>query len=245
MFGKLAKLTVVMTAVAMTLTIGASTTMAQSLDTSGVTLDPGTENVRDQLIAEAGPLIRAGGYDPSRLDLGQSVASPDGQALFIPVKMDQNAEDQFETFAHGEQRNLVTGLLYVKQEFKVQGQTYRPGLHRLVLQNSSVKSEQADESSASQSNGNPDLLRPDHQSGPVKINQGTGGGICINCEDVTIIVNPEPSEPERDPDEGGSGPNPQRIAACVGSAAALTAALFTANPALASAGSFLGAACVG
>jgi len=116
MFGKAAKLTMMVTAVAMALAIGSATTMGQSLDENGVTLDPGSDSVRDQLIAEATARAADEGYDLPQFDFDTAQIGPNGQLLFAPVRSDA----ELESFAEGKRSQATARLLYAKQTFTIQ-----------------------------------------------------------------------------------------------------------------------------
>lgn len=123
MFGKNVKLITMVTAVAMALTIGSAAAMAQSLDTSGVTLVPGTGNTADSLMSRALKFFIEQGYDPADYDLQHATFDLDVDAAFIPKLESEWANRQFQ----------FVGLIYIEEQFKVNSGSLQPGLHPLSI----------------------------------------------------------------------------------------------------------------
>lgn len=95
----------------------------------------GTENVKDQLLAEAVLLVKQAGLNAGSFDLGNAISSPDGKALFVAIKTDKAFKEQIGRFNQNQQRELVVGLLYTREAFEFQGKKYDRGLHPILLEN--------------------------------------------------------------------------------------------------------------
>jgi len=192
MFGKHSKLITVVTAVVMALTIGSATTMAQSLDTNGATLDPGSDSAQDQLIAEAATQAAGEGVKLNRFDFEAALAGPNGQLLFVPVR----DHAQLESFAQEGRSQATAGLIFAKKRFTVQGNEYAAGVHVVQLRRPSDAQS---------------LIRGPLPNHDVDIDTGDGD------DEVTVIICEEGAKCEEgggdqnnddDGDDGGGGTNP-------------------------------------
>ena len=113
----------VVATLAVTLTMGTATAVAQNLDTSGVTLDPGTENPKDQLMSRALKLFIEQGYDPDDYDFQSTTFKLDVGAVFIPKLDAKWANRQFQ----------FVGVIYTEEQINFSSSSLEPGLHPLNI----------------------------------------------------------------------------------------------------------------
>lgn len=140
MFGKNVKLiTVVMLVTA--LAAGSATSMGQSLDGNDVTVDPGSDSVRDQLIARLIPMISKLKFAPSDFDFEQIIIHRRGQLAYVPFNGDEQLNHHKQAVLSGERRSVFTGILYNTFTFKYQGEAYSPGLHLVKLINNEAETQ--------------------------------------------------------------------------------------------------------
>ena len=139
--GSVAALAVLLLAALMALTGGTAMVQvqAQTLDGGATTLTPGQgASPQEELLSEAlGALVQAG-FNPADFDIEQAVFDPQGRAVFLPVRVTDEVREQVRAFTQNEQRFLLVGVLYARQPFEFQGKRYGPGVHPVVLENSSV-----------------------------------------------------------------------------------------------------------
>lgn len=177
----------VVATLAVTLTLGMATAMAQNLDSDGVTLDPGSDSVRNQLIAEATAQAADEGYDLSWFDFEAAQTGPNGQLLFAPVQ----SKAQLDSFTEGERSQATAGLLYAKQTFTIQGQEYKAGVHVVKL---------------SRFNDSQSLV-----NGPVpnhEIDGGPGDDTIIICEEGATCETGSGDQDNNDDSDDDGGGNP-------------------------------------
>ncbi len=123
----------ILLAIMLLLILGATGLAAPSSQPAAFT--SGTDSVRDQLLARALPLFKEAGLNLNPFDFERAVATPDGKALFAPVREGEAIEAQVRQFKRNRRRQLLAGVLYARRAFEFQGQSYGPGIHRVVLEN--------------------------------------------------------------------------------------------------------------
>ena len=175
---------------------------AQTLDGGATTLTPGEgASPQEELLAEAlGAMVRAG-FNPADFDMEKAVFDPQGRAVFLPVRVTDEFEEQLQALAQGEQRSLLMGVLYTREPFEFQGKRYGQGVHPVVLENVSA----ADVEGQRPAN-DPRIFNegPGYEGGSCNNNSGS----CVTVEisgptgSGTYVIN-LPAPPQPGPGVGG------------------------------------------